>query len=139
MLLPSTAESVKADLQPSEKLLPPCQFKKGEDVWVRDYRPNAIYKWTKAVTESADGPLNYSVVLDNSHSRLVHVDHIIDRPELPTPNSTTTTPSRPPEELRDMVVQNVPQDGNYFPSSPVTPSTTCPADTASSGTVLTPR
>ena len=71
MLLPSTAERVKAGLQPSENLLPPHQFKKGEDVWVRDYQPNhdAIYKWTKAVIESVDGPLNYSVVLDNSHSR----------------------------------------------------------------------
>ena len=38
-----------------------------------------------------------------------------------------------------MVVQNVPQDGNHFPSSPVTPSITYSADTASSGTVLTPR
>ena len=71
MLLPSTAERVKAGLQPSENLLPPHQFKKGEDVWVRDYQPNhdAIYKWTKAVIESVDGPLNYSVVLDNGHSR----------------------------------------------------------------------
>ena len=139
MLLPSTAERVKAGLQPSENLLPPCQFKKGEDVWVRDYRPNAICKWTKAVIESVDGSLNYSVVLDNGHSRRVHVDHIIDRPELLTPNSATTAASRPPEELRDMIVQNVPQDGNHFPSSPVTPSTTCSAETASSGTVLTPR
>ena len=67
------------------------------------------------------------------------MDHIVDHPEIPTPNSTTTTPSRSPEELRDMVVQNVPQNGNYFPSSSVTLSFTCPADTASSGTVLTPR
>ena len=138
MLLPSTAERVKAGLQPSENLLPPRRFKKGEDVWVRDYRPNAICKWTKAVIESVDGPLNYSVVMDNGHSRRVHVDHIIDRPELPTPNPTTTAASRPPEELRDMIVQDVPRDGNHFPSSPVTPSTTCSADTASSGTVLTP-
>ena len=139
MLLPSTAERVKAGLQPSENLLPPRQFKKGEDVWVRDYWSNAICKWTKAVIKSVDGPLNYSIVLDNGHSRLVHVDHIIDCPELPTRNSATTAASRSPEELRDMVVQYVPQDGNHFPSSPVTPSTTCLADTASSGTVLTPR
>ena len=138
MLLPSTAERVKAGLQPSENLLPPRRLKKGEDVWVRDYRPNAICKWIKAVIESVDGPLNYNVVLDNGHSRRVHVDHIIDRPELPTPNPTTTAASRPPEELRDMIVQDVPRDGNHFPSSPVTPSTTCSADTASSGTVLTP-
>ena len=65
----STAERVKASLQPSENLLPPRLFKKGEDVWVRDYWPNAIYKWTKAVIESVDGPLNYSVVLDNGHFR----------------------------------------------------------------------
>ena len=108
-------------------------------MWVRDYRPNAICKWTKGVIKLVDGPLNHSIVLDNGHSRRVHEDHIIDCPELPTPNSTTTTASRSPEELRDMVVQNVPQDGNHFPSSPVTPSTTCPADTASSETVPTPR
>ena len=28
-------------------------------MWVRDYRPNAICKWTKAVIESVDGSLNY--------------------------------------------------------------------------------
>ena len=68
------------------------------------------------------------------------MDHIVDRPELPTPNSTTAAASRSPEELRGMVVQNVPQDGNHFPSSPVTDaSVTCPADTALSGIVLTLR
>ena len=67
------------------------------------------------------------------------MNHIVDRPELPSPNSTTTAASRSPEELRDMVGQNLPQDRNNFSSSPVTPSVTRPADTASSGTVLTPR
>ena len=64
MLLPSMAERVKARLQPLENLLPPCQFKQGESVWVHDYPPNAVCKWTKAVTESVDGPLTYSVLLD---------------------------------------------------------------------------
>ena len=79
MLLPSTAERVKASLQPPENLLPPRKFKQGESVWVRDYRPNAVHKWIKAVIESVNGPPNYSVLLDNGNSRRVHIDHIRGR------------------------------------------------------------
>ena len=81
MLLPSTAERVKASLQPPENLLPPCKFKQGESEWVRDYRPNAVHKWIKAVIESVNGPLNYSVLLDNGNSRRVHIYHIRGRPD----------------------------------------------------------
>ena len=126
MLLPSMAESVKASLQPPENLLLPCQFKQGESVWVRDNRPNTVQKWTKAVIESVDGPLNYSVLLDNVLSRQVHVDHIIDCPELPAQDSTSA--SRSPEEQVDVTVQNVLHDDNHSPSIQATPSDTCPAD-----------
>lgn len=45
-------------------------YQQGESVWVRDYWPNTAHncKWTKVVIESVDGPLNYSVLLDNGHS-----------------------------------------------------------------------
>ena len=137
MLLPSAAERVKASLQPPENLLPPRHFKLGDSVWVRDYRPNAVHKWIRAVIKSVDGPLSYSVLLDNGHSRRVHVDHIIVRSELSTSGSMATTASRSPGELADMVVQNIPPEGS---DSPVMAPLTCPVDiaAATSGALLTP-
>ena len=106
-------------------------------MWVRDYRPNAVHKWIRAVIKSVDGPLSYSVLLDNGHSRRVHVDHIIVRLELSTSSSMATTASRSPGELADMVVQNIPPEGS---DSPVMAPLTCPVDTAAatSGALLTP-
>ena len=75
---------------------------------VRDYWPNAVCKWTKAVIESVDGSLTYSVLLDNGHSRQVHVDHIAEHPDLPALGSMITSASKSSGGLVDKLVENVP-------------------------------
>ena len=127
MLLPSTAERVKASLQPPENRLPPRKFKQGQSVWVRDYRPNAVHKWIKAVIESVNGPLNYNVLLDNGSSRRVHVDHIMRRPEPSASASKASSTSRSPEELVDTVVQSSPVESDplaFAPNTLEVPATT---------------
>ena len=96
-------------------------------MWVRDYRPNAVHKWIKAVIESVNGPLNYSVLLDNGSSRRVHVDHIMRRPEPSASASKASTTSRSPEELVDTVVQSSPVESDplvFAPNTLEVPATT---------------
>ena len=64
--------------------------------------------------ESVNGPLNYSVLLDNGNSRRVHIEGC------PEPSALTSTESRSPEELVDTVVQSSPLESDPLVSAPDT-------------------
>ena len=66
-------------MQPPEAWKPAREFKQGDLVWVRDYRPNALCKWVKGVVRSPAGTLNYEVEIEGGNWRKEHVDHLTQR------------------------------------------------------------
>eukprot|EP00731_Ephydatia_muelleri_P032647 Em0024g191a len=80
-VLPCMSERVREQLQPQEGLPVPRLFIPGARVWIRDFRPNAPYKWMPGTILSTVGPLHYTVSTQGGSQRKVHVDHLLSRSE----------------------------------------------------------
>ena len=65
MVLPNTANRVKLYLKPPETIQEPRQFKLGDLVWVRDFRPNARQKWAQGTVLVPVGTLQYNVSIED--------------------------------------------------------------------------
>ena len=79
IVLPNTADRVKSYLKPPETIQEPRQFKSGDLVWVRDFRPNARQKWVQGTVLVPVGTLQYNVSIEGSNTRKVHVDQLLKR------------------------------------------------------------
>ena len=80
-VLPCMSEKVRGQLQPQEGLSVPRLFIPGARVWIRDFRPNAPYKWIPGTILSSVGPLHYTVSTQGGSQRKAHVDHLLRRSE----------------------------------------------------------
>ena len=65
MVLPNTADRVKLYLKPPGTIQEPRQFKSGDLVWVRDFRPNARQKWAQGTVLVPVGTLQYNVSIED--------------------------------------------------------------------------
>ena len=71
------SERVREQLQPQEGLPVPRLFIPGARVWIRDFRPNAPYKWMPGTILSSVGPLHYTVSTQAGLQRKAHIDHLL--------------------------------------------------------------
>ena len=70
----SNTLSAKAEMKVGSTLL--RNFDEGQEVLVRNHRPNTKVKWRRARILAQLGPLNYEVSIDGQ-TRMVHVDHLL--------------------------------------------------------------
>ena len=75
MVLPSMVKRVKESLDYST-ITPVRAFKKGDEVWVKEFRPSVSRKWTPGTILAPLGALTYLVTLVDGHQRKVHLDHL---------------------------------------------------------------
>jgi len=76
MVLPNVSERVNRTLQPPKVWKPSREFQQGDLMWVHDYCPNALYKWSKGVVRSPTGTVHYNVDIEGSSLRKVYIDHL---------------------------------------------------------------
>ena len=70
----SNTLSAKAEMKVGST--PLRNFDEGQEVLVRDHRPNTKVKWRRARILARLGPLNYEVSIDGQ-TRMAHVDHLL--------------------------------------------------------------
>lgn len=86
IVLPNMGERMKEKLHPAQ-CTPVRASKEGDDVWVRDFRPNAPSRWSPGSIQTSLGALTYMVVLANGHKRKAHLDHLRRRVVVPDETS----------------------------------------------------
>ena len=55
-------------------------------MWIRDFRPNAPFKWMLGTVLSSVGPLHYTVSTQGGFQRKAHIDHLQRCFESPLPS-----------------------------------------------------
>ena len=91
--------SSKAELKVGNT--PLRNFEEGQEVLVRDHRPNAKSKWRKAKILARLGPLSYKVTMDHQ-TRNTHVDHLLPADGISSrEESTSESEERQSDEKSD--------------------------------------
>lgn len=97
-----------------------CQFKVGQNVFVRDYTDPNKAAWQPAVIDKCFGPRNYSCILANNNRNIKrHLDQIrIAQPELEIPASTSDSHGETDGEHEQHSVRANPHENRTIVSDP---------------------